>query len=55
MGDAATNTAGRDSSFVAASMGLGPMSVSVGMFEGGAVAADATTSCSRHAYYGYER
>ena len=43
MGDAATNTAGRDSSFVAASMGLGPMSVSVGMFEGGAAAADATT------------
>jgi len=43
MGDAATNTAGRDSTFVAAAMGLGPMSVSVGMFDGGANTADATT------------
>jgi len=43
MGDAATGTAGRDSTFVAAAMGLGPMNVSVGMFEGGAAAADATT------------
>jgi len=43
MGDNGTAGTGTDSTFVAGSMGLGPMSVTVGMFDGGSNNADATT------------